>query len=81
MPVHGTRAIAALAAGREGVINLTLGEPDFETPGHIAEAGMAAVRAGHTRYAPGAGLPRLRETAAGAVAARTGGAVAESRSS
>ena len=76
MPVHGTRAIAALAAGREGVINLTLGEPDFETPGHIAEAGMAAVRAGHTRYAPGAGLPRLRETAAGAVAARTGGAVA-----
>ena len=64
MPVHGTRAIAALAAGREGVIDLTLGEPDFETPGHIAEAGMAAVRAGHTRYAPGAGLPRLRETAA-----------------
>ena len=76
MPVHGTRAIAALAAGREGVINLTLGEPDFETPGHIAEAGVAAVRAGHTRYSPVAGLPRLRETAAAAVAARTGGAVA-----
>src|SRR5215211_2202890 len=75
IPVHGTRAIAAIAAGRADVINLTLGEPDFDTPRHIAEAGIAAVRAGHTRYAPGAGLPQLREAAAAAVTVRCGGIV------
>jgi aspartate/methionine/tyrosine aminotransferase len=42
IPAHGTRAIAAAAAGYEGVINLTLGEPDFATPPHIAEAGEGA---------------------------------------
>jgi aspartate/methionine/tyrosine aminotransferase len=34
--------MAAAAAGHEDVINLTLGEPDFATPTHIAEAGVAA---------------------------------------
>jgi aspartate aminotransferase len=76
IPPHGTRAIAALAAGREDVINLTLGEPDFATPPHIAEAGIAAVRAGRTRYAPSAGLPELRDAAAVAVTTRTGAEVA-----
>lgn len=76
IPEHGTRAIAALAVGRDDVINLTLGEPDFATPQHIAEAGMAAVRAGHTRYAPGAGLPALRDAAAIAVGTRTGADIA-----
>lgn len=75
IPPHGTRAIAGLAAGRDDVINLTLGEPDFATPAHIADAGVAAIRAGHTRYAPGAGLPALREAAAAAVSRRAGAAV------
>ncbi|MBS1868087.1 MAG: aminotransferase class I/II-fold pyridoxal phosphate-dependent enzyme [Actinobacteria bacterium] len=71
VPRHGTRTIAAIAAGRADVVNLTFGEPDFDTPRHIAEAGCNAIRAGHTRYAPGAGIPQLREAAAAAVGRRT----------
>jgi aspartate aminotransferase len=45
--------------GRE-VIHLEIGEPDFDTPGHICEAAFAAVRAGRTHYCPSAGLPEFR---------------------
>lgn len=45
--------------GRD-IINLTAGEPDFPTPAFIAEAGIAAIRAGHTRYTAAAGIPELR---------------------
>ena len=76
VPQHGTRAIAALAAGRADVVNLTFGEPDFPTPHHIARAGQQAIGAGHTRYTAGAGIPPLRAAAAAAVARRTAAAVA-----
>ena len=72
VPRHGTRAISALAAGRDDVVNLTFGEPDFSTPRHIARAGRDAIEAGHTRYTAGAGIAPLREAAAAAVARRTG---------
>ena len=51
---------------REGrdIIHLEIGEPDFDTPAHICEAGAAAIREGHTHYCPAAGLPELREAAA-----------------
>jgi len=49
--------------GRD-VIHLEIGEPDFATPGHIAEAAFAAVRAGHTHYCPSAGLLEFRATVA-----------------
>ncbi|MGZ8688500.1 MAG: pyridoxal phosphate-dependent aminotransferase [Gaiellaceae bacterium] len=71
-------AFAVLARARElerqgsDVIHLEIGEPDFETPPHVAEAGIAAIRAGHTHYCQTAGLPELRETAA-AYLARTRG--------
>ncbi len=42
------------------VISLTIGEPDFDTPGHIRQAATAAMDAGHTHYAPIAGVPELR---------------------
>lgn len=48
------------AAGRD-VIGLGAGEPDFDTPKHIAEAGQRAIAEGKTRYAPPAGIPQLRE--------------------
>jgi aspartate aminotransferase len=48
-----------IAAGQD-VINLTAGEPDFATPDFIAEAGIAAIRAGHTRYTAAPGIPALR---------------------
>lgn len=46
------------------VVSLTLGEPDFDTPDHIREAGIQAIRDGHTHYPPVAGLPDLREAVA-----------------
>jgi aspartate aminotransferase len=51
----------ALEAQRRSVIHLEIGEPDFETPGHIIQAGQQAIEDGHTHYGPGAGLPELRQ--------------------
>ena len=57
------RARALEAQGRE-IIHLEIGEPDFETPPHIVEAGMKAIADGFTHYGPTAGLPQLRESIA-----------------
>jgi aminotransferase len=46
--------------GRE-VIHLEIGRPDFDTPGHIVEAAVAALRAGKHHYCPNAGIPELRQ--------------------
>ena len=43
------------------VISLSLGEPDFDTPDHIKEAAMQALRDGYTKYTPVPGLPELRK--------------------
>jgi aspartate/methionine/tyrosine aminotransferase len=53
------RARALEAKGRS-VVHLEIGEPDFDTPKHISEAAMAALKAGATHYGPSAGLPELR---------------------
>jgi aspartate aminotransferase len=50
-------------AGRD-VVHLEIGQPDFPTPPHVVEAGVAALRDGQTGYCPSAGLPELREVAA-----------------
>lgn len=63
------RAQAMEAAGRD-IIHLEIGEPDFATPAPIVEAGIAALRAGHTRYTGALGLPALREAIAGFHATR-----------
>ncbi|TFD07044.1 pyridoxal phosphate-dependent aminotransferase [Cryobacterium sp. TMT1-66-1] len=61
------KAKALQAAGRP-VISFAAGEPDFQTPEHIVEAALAAVRdPKNYRYTPAAGLPELRE----AIAAKT----------
>ena len=57
------RARALEAQGRR-IIHLEIGEPDFPTPGHIVEAGVRALRDGHTHYCPAPGLPVLREACA-----------------
>jgi aspartate aminotransferase len=54
------RAQAMQAAGIK-VIHLEIGEPDFRTAGHIVEAAVDALRAGHTHYVPAPGIPPLRE--------------------
>jgi len=43
------------------VLSFTVGEPDFNTPAHIAAAGIEAIREGFTRYTPAAGIPELKE--------------------
>jgi aspartate aminotransferase len=48
------------AAGKD-VVNLAGGEPDFDTPRHIVEAGLAAIQAGDTHYPPAFGTPALLE--------------------
>lgn len=56
--------VAARRATGAKVISLSAGEPDFDTPEHVREAGIAAIRAGHTRYTQVAGLRALREAIA-----------------
>ena len=57
------KAKALEADGRE-IIHLEIGEPDFDTPDHVIEAGCKALRDGHTHYTPTAGIPELREAIA-----------------
>ncbi len=46
------------------IVTLVAGEPDFDTPAHITEAAIEALRAGKTRYTPIPGIPELREAIA-----------------
>ncbi|XP_059315251.1 bifunctional aspartate aminotransferase and glutamate/aspartate-prephenate aminotransferase isoform X2 [Lycium ferocissimum] len=55
-----TDQATALVQAGVPVIRLAAGEPDFDTPAAIAEAGINAIREGHTRYTPNAGLMELR---------------------
>jgi aspartate aminotransferase len=42
------------------IVNFSLGEPDFDTPGHIKDAAVEAIKAGFTKYTPTAGILELR---------------------
>jgi len=50
----------ALRAKGEKVVSFAAGEPDFDTPGHIQEAAIEAIRGGHHRYTEVAGVAPLR---------------------
>ena len=50
-----------LAAQGMDVINLGIGQPDFQTPPNIVEAAIKALRDGHHGYTPATGIPALRE--------------------
>ena len=54
----------ALAAEGKDIIGLSAGEPDFDTPDHIVEAAIAAMRAGETRYTDPDGTPELKAAVA-----------------
>lgn len=54
------KAARELAAQGHDVINLSLGEPDFDTPDHIKQAAVAAINNNFTHYTPVAGIPDLR---------------------
>jgi aspartate aminotransferase len=52
--------VKQLVAEGHDILDLCVGEPDFDTPEFIAEAGIRAIREGKTRYTPAAGIPQLR---------------------
>jgi len=56
----------ARALERQGksIIHLEIGEPDFDTPANVVEAGVEALHKGWTHYGPSAGLPDLRQAIA-----------------
>lgn len=56
-----TGRVAKLLAAGKDIVNLGVGEPDFDTPGHIADAGVDAIRKGHTRYTPVDGTAELKD--------------------
>lgn len=55
-----SRAAEMKAAGLP-VVTFGAGEPDFDTPAHIRQAGIDAINNGQTRYTPAAGTPALRQ--------------------
>jgi aspartate/methionine/tyrosine aminotransferase len=67
----------AKALERQGrnIIHLEIGEPDFDTPKHVVEAAVDALRGGWTHYGPSAGLPELRDAIARYVSRTRGVAV------
>ncbi len=79
MARSGIREIMEAAWAHPGAIRLEVGEPDFPTPPHIVQAAHAAALAGHTGYAPSAGIPELREALAVKVRERNGYTVAPSQ--
>jgi len=56
-----TAKAAELKRAGHDVIGLGAGEPDFDTPEHIKDAAMKAIRDGKTKYTPADGIPELKE--------------------
>ena len=54
----------ALEAQGKDIVHLEIGEPDFDSPANVIDAGVKAMRGGWTHYTPSAGLPALREAVA-----------------
>jgi aspartate aminotransferase len=56
--------VVRLKAEGHDIIGLGVGEPDFDTPVHIADAGVEAIRSGFTRYTAVEGIPELKDAIA-----------------
>jgi aspartate aminotransferase len=59
-----TQMARELKAGGKDVISLSVGEPDFDTPQNVKDAGIAAINRGETKYTPVSGIQPLREAIA-----------------
>jgi len=62
----------ALEAEGKNIVHLEIGEPDFETPSHVAAAGKRAIDEGWTHYGPTQGYPEFREAIAAHVSQTRG---------
>lgn len=63
-PASGIRKMFDLATEYDDLINLTVGEPNFDTPQNIIEVAKKALDEGYTHYTPNAGIKELREAIA-----------------
>lgn len=76
--IKASASVAAAARVRElkaegiPIIDLTVGEPDFDTPDHIKEAAVAAIRDGETKYTSVTGTPELQSAILNKVERDTG---------
>ena len=64
----GIRIMFAMADKIDGVVNLGIGQPDFDTPAHIRKAAKTALDQGYTRYPPASGFADLRQAVANKLA-------------
>jgi aspartate/methionine/tyrosine aminotransferase len=74
-PFHVMALLArarALEAGGRSIIHMEIGEPDFVTPQPVVDAGIHALRQGHTHYTPAVGLTALRRRLSGFYRERCG---------
>lgn len=65
------KAKALEAKGRK-IVHMEIGEPDFDTPDNIVQAGLKALKEGHTHYTPSQGILPLREAVATSVSQTRG---------
>jgi aminotransferase len=72
LPMSGIRKMFSMASGMKDVIHLSIGQPDFPTPKHIAEADMKAVSEDKTHYTMDWGLPELVAALAETYSRRSG---------
>ena len=68
-----------LAAEGRNIINLGIGQPDFQTPHNIVEAAVKALHDGHHGYTSANGIPALREAVAANLEKRHGVAIDPNR--
>lgn len=68
----GIRKFFDLLNGRDDVISLTVGQPDFPTPWHVRETGIISLERGYTYYTSNAGTMPLRQELAAYLARRFG---------
>ena len=64
IPPSGIRKFFDIAATMDDVISLSIGEPDFDTPAHICQAGIDSLKAGKTHYTSNSGMLELRQAIA-----------------
>ena len=68
----GIRKMHSMASQLDGVINLGIGQPDFDTPAHIIDAAKQALDDGYTRYPPAQGFLDVRQAVAEKLARQNG---------
>ncbi|WP_415976195.1 aspartate transaminase [Rhodococcus sp. 077-4] len=70
--VAAAQRVRELKAQGRAILDLTVGEPDFDTPEHIKRAAVAAMNDGLTKYTPVNGIPALREAISNRLHLKTG---------